>query len=514
MINFYHYLNENKNLANLNNSLFFFFPDKNQQLKNKYFKVFNSVGTYYQEDVVKDNIYIATNGFKKDVFFRKNVKLYRKINSYLHNATLNKTRQYFVSLYTKDDLIRPVFILKFNPKKYLRLAQIKYKQKQLLLKRCLYILFKNKKGIDNTKFSYRKLKWNKKISIFTGNTYIFKRIKNQKQYFISENGFLLVHQWRKISKKSYPGIYFILDIDTKKYFHRISILLHLLLKFFGKIFIKEIKNSVKLFFTMFVYFKFYNYLSQEIQNNIKQQKIKFRRKKNKIMRRYTRFFRKIYNGVLFFLFKLYKKKFMSKLTHDLEINWSNWFFYSKRFNNVVWFSDDVDDNRKILRAIKHYSTTSKIEIFKHLIYLLQLNVLTRIDILKTNIQECYYDLKSKLFYSFLNKVLYKKLLIHKTSCLNFFSCDLYLLSFFKYHKLEYVFNIHHGKIYKRMYKKKVNEFINANNFCWRFYYNKRIKVPGLLVMKQLYYKKRKVNYKRFYKKYWLKTVLIPSKNYN
>jgi hypothetical protein len=97
-------------------------------------------------------------------------------------------------------------------------------------------------------------------------------------------------------------------------------LLHLLLKFFGKIFIKEIKNSVKLFFTMFVYFKFYNYLSQEIQNNIKQQKIKFRRKKNKIMRRYTRFFRKIYNGVLFFLFKLYKKKFMSKLTHELEIN--------------------------------------------------------------------------------------------------------------------------------------------------------------------------------------------------
>jgi hypothetical protein len=158
MINFYHYLNENKNLANLNNSLFFFFPDKNQQLKNKYFKVFNSVGTYYQEDVVKDNIYIATNGFKKDVFFRKNVKLYRKINSYLQNATLNKTRQYFVSLYTKDDLTKSIFILKFNPKKYLRLTQIKYKQKQLLLKKCLYILFKNKKSIDNTKFSYRKLK--------------------------------------------------------------------------------------------------------------------------------------------------------------------------------------------------------------------------------------------------------------------------------------------------------------------------------------------------------------------
>lgn len=83
---------------------------------------------------------------------------------------------------------------------------------------------------------------------------------------------------------------------------------------------KEIKNSIKLFSTMFVYLKFYNFLSQEIQNNIRQQKIKFRRKKNKIMRRYTRFFRKIYNGVLLFLFKLYKKKFLSTLTNALEIN--------------------------------------------------------------------------------------------------------------------------------------------------------------------------------------------------
>jgi len=71
---------------------------------------------------------------------------------------------------------------------------------------------------------------------------------------------------------------------------------------------------------MFVYFKLYNFLNNEIQNNIKQQKIKFRRKKNKIMRRYTRFFRKIYNGVLSFLFKLYKKKFISNVVPHGEIN--------------------------------------------------------------------------------------------------------------------------------------------------------------------------------------------------
>jgi len=72
--------------------------------------------------------------------------------------------------------------------------------------------------------------------------------------------------------------------------------------------------------------------------------------------------------------------------------------------------------------------------------------------------------------------------------------------------MENIFNIHHGKIYKRIPSKRINEYINPDNFSWRFYYNKRIKVPGLLVMKQLYYKKRKVNYRKFYKKYWLKTM--------
>jgi len=158
MISFYNYLNESKNLPNLNKSLFFFFPDKNQQLTNKYFKIFNNVKSYYREDVVNDNIYIATNGFRKDVFFRKNVKLYKRINNYLHNATIDGTRQCFISLYTKKDLTKAVFILKFNPKKYLRLNKIKHRQKQLMLKRSIYVLFKNNKKINSTKFSFRKLK--------------------------------------------------------------------------------------------------------------------------------------------------------------------------------------------------------------------------------------------------------------------------------------------------------------------------------------------------------------------
>jgi len=118
-----------------------------------------------------------------------------------------------------------------------------------------------------------------------------------------------------------------------------------------------------------------------------------------------------------------------------------------------------------LRVLKNYSISNKIQIFKQIIYLLQIGLLNKIDILKINVQEYYYDFKSKIFYNFLNNVINKKLLIHKISSLNFFSSDLYLLSFFKYHKLEYVFNIHHGKIYKKMFKKRVNEFVNANNYC-------------------------------------------------
>jgi len=61
-------------------------------------------------------------------------------------------------LYAKEDLTKSINILRFNPKKYIRLNLIKHKYKQLVLKKCLYSLFKNNKNLDNSKISYRKLK--------------------------------------------------------------------------------------------------------------------------------------------------------------------------------------------------------------------------------------------------------------------------------------------------------------------------------------------------------------------
>jgi len=42
---------------------------------------------------------------------------------------------------------------------------------------------------------------------------------------------------------------------------------------------------------------------------------------------------------------------------------------------------------------------------KYIIYLIQINLLTKIDILKVNVNEFYYNLKSILFNDFLNKII-------------------------------------------------------------------------------------------------------------
>lgn len=276
-----------------------------------------------------------------------------------------------------------------------------------------------------------------------------------------------------------------------------------MLKFFGKIFSKDIKNNLKLYSTMFIYSKFYKFLATEIIFLIKQKKIKFRRKKNKIMNRYTKFFNRVFNKTFAFLTQFYKEKFLALSFYPTETNWANWLLYSIGFNKSVIFTDDIDDNKKILRVIKQYKTENKIILFKHLIYLLQLHVISKMDVLKLHVEEEYYQLKSFIFNYYLKTIWRKNLFIFKTSYLNFLSSDLYLLASFKYYQLEYVFNIFHNKIIKNISKSKINEFVNANNFCWKISNSKMTRLPGLTIMKQLYYRKRKVYKKRFYKKYWL-----------
>lgn len=103
-------------------------------------------------------------------------------------------------------------------------------------------------------------------------------------------------------------------------------------------------------------------------------------------------------------------------------------------------------------------------LFRHIIYLLQLQLIFKRDILKLQLEENYYSLKANLFFQFLNSILKKNLFSIKSSYFYFFSSDLYLLSVFRYYQLEFVFRMHHNRIVKNITSQKINEFIDVDNF--------------------------------------------------
>jgi len=103
MVNFYQQLIGNKNLINLQSSLLFSFPNKNQQWKHKYFKIFNFIIKSYDDNVLKDVINISTDGLKKNIFVRKDIQIYKKIDTYIYNLFLDNNYQGYISLYDKKE---------------------------------------------------------------------------------------------------------------------------------------------------------------------------------------------------------------------------------------------------------------------------------------------------------------------------------------------------------------------------------------------------------------------------
>jgi len=99
---------------NITDSLIFFIYHKNEK-KNKYLKSTNKIQGFYYDSILKENIYISSNGLKKNASLKK-IELNKNI--------LVKHTNIFVSYFTviEDNLF------KFNiyPKKYYKNSKLKY----------------------------------------------------------------------------------------------------------------------------------------------------------------------------------------------------------------------------------------------------------------------------------------------------------------------------------------------------------------------------------------------------
>ena len=102
--------------TNISNSLIFYLYHKNQY---KYTKSFNSIKTFYFDPILKDNVYIASNGLKKNVVFKRT-----ECNENILQSNFNTFVSYFYTL--EDNLF------KFNlyPAKYFRELTLNYLKKQ------------------------------------------------------------------------------------------------------------------------------------------------------------------------------------------------------------------------------------------------------------------------------------------------------------------------------------------------------------------------------------------------
>jgi len=110
---------------NITNSLIFFIYHKNEK-KNKYLKSTNKIQGFYYDSILKENIYISSNGLKKNASLKK-IELNKNI--------LIKHTNIFVSYFTviEDNLF------KFNiyPKKYYKNSSFKFLTNQSLVQTTL-----------------------------------------------------------------------------------------------------------------------------------------------------------------------------------------------------------------------------------------------------------------------------------------------------------------------------------------------------------------------------------------
>lgn len=335
---------------NITDSLIFFIYHKNEK-KNKYLKSTNKIQGFYYDSILKENIYISSNGLKKNASLKK-IELNKNI--------LIKHTNIFVSYFTviEDNLF------KFNiyPKKYYKNSSFKFLTNQSLVQTTLDIqqnVLKRKKSTIFLKNSISLS--NQKFNTFFG--FIDKIIMIQsfwKKIFISTNRGLCINYSKKFNDRSiFTGLTNIYDEKTKDSFKLLLMLNYLLIKFAGNMVFAWKKNK-NLLATMVIYFLYRALASYNFFSSHFGRRLKFRRS-NYILKRYNKILRYRAGRLTRYFFKISLKK------------------YKYHLKNNYWITELFNNNRKIfltrnisqsLLTTNKLNTLSKIEKINLLKYLL------------------------------------------------------------------------------------------------------------------------------------------------
>ena len=199
------------------------------------------------DPILKDNVYIASNGLKKNVVFKRT-----ECNENILQSNFNTFVSYFYTL--EDNLF------KFNlyPAKYFKELTLNYlKKQQIILKvrKKLYITTEIK---QKSKFLKNFLLFsNLKKDPFFGDFSKIVLIKTMylKLYFLTNRGFIKNLSTRFSDRIFFTGLNYIFKEYIKETFRYILVLNYVLLNFFSNIILSSKKN-INLLYNIIIYYNF------------------------------------------------------------------------------------------------------------------------------------------------------------------------------------------------------------------------------------------------------------------
>ena len=349
------------NLVSLNNilnlkqndvpdSLIFFIYHKNEK-KNKYLKSVNKIQGFYYDSILKENIYLSSNGLKKNASLKK-IELNKNI--------LVKNTNMFVSYFSviEDNLF------KFNiyPKKYYKNSSFKFLTNQSLVQTTLDTKQRVFKKKNLTIFLKNSISLTtKKFNTFFG--FIDKVIMIQsfwKKIFISTNRGICFNYSRKLNDRAlFTGLANIYDEKTKESFKLMLMLNYLLIKFASNLVFAWKKNK-NVLATMVIYFLYralasYNFFSRHFGR-----RLRFRRN-NYLLKRYNKSLRYRAGRLTRYFFKISLKKYKYHLKNNY------WIIELFNINRKIFLTKNISQSILIVNKVNTLNRNEKINLLKYLL---------------------------------------------------------------------------------------------------------------------------------------------------
>jgi len=357
--------------------------NKNLYEKMQYKLAYKNQASYY-DDILKDVIYVYSNGFQKDCFER--IKTIQMMKKHEPRVWINKETNKYVNIeicdfarisYKEHNILRFVvksrliqsgfWLVQYSPRKnYREFLRNLVKKKKLLcfftqilstMKKKLYSFFK----LSTTRFfTAEPIYFIKKFWVF-----------NFRFVFVTSSGYRFMRKgcyWFTLN--FFTGLYWIIKGPAKDGLKFIVHISYPLYTYYNTIFLEKWTDDYFIYSANLLYKFFSDFAFESVQLTYIEQKIKYRRS-NWYFRRLSKYIVKRFRRSQNMLYNYYQIK-ISHTSNNFKI-FGNYLFFYKYFNLLEEFNGMVFKDIDELLFIKEYSIEEKVMIFQSIVYFLQIN---------------------------------------------------------------------------------------------------------------------------------------------